>query len=360
MKAFKLNMLTLGGTPRLRGQIYGETLRESIQEMLEYMKSIFLKKTGEEGDEMFREYVETTGYLSSTLEWAPHLVEETRGLAEGANLPFESIFGLQALEGLWAVTKTSEGSGCSALGIFDQPGGPTLLAQTADNDINWNDKLTLLHVIYPDSDLEIYTMTFAGLINVYGMNNRGVGVCINSLPELKANDRGVAVPFASRLILEKTNLEEVDQLMNSLQFITGENFLVGDQDEVVSYECSGNKISQYKPFAGATRIFHTNHAMTNDDRIDLESIPEKIRSKRSANTKTRLATLESHLKDPSKPVNVEDIKRVLSTRGEHPICVTGDNGSITNYGIIMELSENPVLHLSAGPPCKTHFWRFKF
>ncbi|MCJ7624111.1 MAG: hypothetical protein MUO76_11455 [Anaerolineaceae bacterium] len=51
------------------------------------MKSIFLKKTGEEGDELFRSYVETTDFLSNTQQWAPHLVEETRGLAEGANLP---------------------------------------------------------------------------------------------------------------------------------------------------------------------------------------------------------------------------------------------------------------------------------
>ena len=105
--------------------------------------------------------------------------------------------------------------------------------------------LTLLHVIYPDSDLEIYTMTFAGLINIYGLNNRGVGVCINSLSELNASDHGLAVPFVSRIILEKENLGEVDQLMNSLQFITGENFLVADPDKVVSYECSADEISQH-------------------------------------------------------------------------------------------------------------------
>jgi len=41
---------------------------------------------------------------------------------------------------------------------------------------------TVLHIRYPDTDLEAFAVTSAGLIAFNGMNNRGVGICCNFLP----------------------------------------------------------------------------------------------------------------------------------------------------------------------------------
>jgi isopenicillin-N N-acyltransferase-like protein len=361
-KSFRLDMLTLEGPARQRGQMYGETLREKIHANIEDLKSITIQKTGQEGDTLLKEFVETTKYLERAEVLTPHLVEEVRGIAEGANLPFTTAFALQSLEGLFSGAALGA---CSALGIWGQPGQPTLLAQTADNSSAWHDKLTLLHIIYPDSDVEVYTMTFSGLVGVYGMNNYGIGVCINSLGELKRGKDGLSAPLVSRSLLERKTLQEADTFIHSINHIAGENFLVGGPDKVASYECSANQVAEYVPPNGATRLFHTNHVLANEDKIDRSTLPEKDRDRqpaRFANTHSRLATLQEHL-GGSKPVTVEDIKQTLSTHGEHPICNHLDDhnpGNVTNYGIIMELSARPVLHLSSGPPCYTQFWKFKF
>jgi len=285
-----------------------------------------------------------------------------RGIADGANLPFTTAFALQSLEGL--VSGGAVGA-CSALGIWDQPERPVLLAQTADNTSAWHDKLTLLHIRYPESDLEVYTMTFSGFVGVYGLNNYGIGVCINSLGELKRGKDGLSAPLVSRSLLERKTLQEADIFIRSVKHISGENFLVGSPDRVASYECSANLVAEYVPTDNAARIFHTNHVLVNEDKIDRGTPPEEVRDNqpaRMANTHTRLATLQNYL-GGDEPVTVEDIKQVLSTHGEYPICNHLDDknpGNITNYGIIMELSTRPVLHLSSGPPCYSQFWQFKF
>ncbi len=360
-KPFHLNMLTLEGQPRKRGQIYGETLREKIHENIEALKTCILQKPGQAGDEALRQYVEGTQHLARANQQAPDLVEEVRGIAEGAGLEFPFVFALQVLEGL------GSSGGCSALGVWGQENQPTLLAQTADNPFLWHDHLTLLHVIYPDSDLEIYTMTFSGLVGAYGLNNHGIGVCVNALGELKSGNGGLGVPFVSRRILEQTTLGQVDSLIHSLNFISGNNYVIGSPERVRDYECSANQVCEYIPPEGVSRLFHTNHALVNDDRTDSgrqDPDFETSLPKRMPNSWGRYQTMETLLKNPEEPVAVETIKAVLSTHGEHPICSHHDSpdlgGSITNYTMIMELSETPVLHLAGGPACYSMFWRFKF
>jgi isopenicillin-N N-acyltransferase-like protein len=361
-KPFRLDMLTLEGSARQRGQSYGETLREKINANIEDLKASIIRKTGQEGDAVLAEFVRTTKYLERAEERTPHLVEEVRGIADGANLPFTTAFALQSLEGL--VSGEAMGA-CSALGIWGQPGKPTLLAQTADNSSTWHDKLTLLHIRYPESDLEVYTMAFSGFVGVYGINNYGMGVCINSLGELKHGKDGLSAPLVSRRLLETKTLQEADAFIRSVNHIAGENFLIGSPEKTASYECSANQVAEYIPPNNAPRLFHTNHALANEDKIEPDILTEEVRRKqadRMANTLTRLATLQDHL-GGDKPVAVEDIKQTLSTHGEHPICNHLDDhnpGNVTNYGIVMELSTRPVLHLSSGPPCYTQFWQFKF
>ncbi len=359
--AFHLNMVTLEGSPRQRGRIYGESLREKIRENVEALKTLFLRKPGQEGDETLHRYVAETQHLARAKQQAPALVEEVQGIAEGAGLEFPSVFALQAIEGL------ADSGGCSALGIWGQETQPTLLAQTADNPFLWHDHLTLLHIIYPDSDLEIYTMTFSGLVGAYGLNNHGIGVCVNALGELKSDHGGLGVPFVSRRILEQSTLDQVDTLIHSLSFISGNNYMVGSPERVRDYECSANRVCEYLLPEGATRLFHTNHALVNGDKnVTANPDPafEAGITRGMADSMGRYQALENNLKDPTELVTAGAIKAALSTHGEHPICRhhTSDDpqGGMTNYTMIMELSETPVLHLAGGPACYSMFWRFKF
>ena len=368
-KPFRLDMIPLQGSARQRGRIYGESVREKIHAMLEEVKEAILHKTGDEGEELLKSFIRSTGYLARAEAETPELVEEVRGLAEGANLSFDAAFALQSVEGLSIHAHHGETNcalgACSALAVWAQPGYPTLLAQNADNSAAWHDKLTLLHVRYPDSDTEVYTLTFSGLLGVYGMNSHGLGVCINSLGLLRKSDDGLSVPLVSRRLLECRTVPEAEAFLRGTRHLAGENFVIGGHDRAVSYECSANQVAAYRPQDEPGRLFHTNHILVNRDQIDTTTLPESTQARipiHQANSQTRMTTLQTFLKDKH-PVTVADIQAALSTHGESPVCNHLDDANpanVTNYGMVMELSAHPVLHVSSGPPCSNAFWRFTF
>jgi isopenicillin-N N-acyltransferase like protein len=360
MEPFNLNMLTLSGTPLERGQMYGESLRTKINENIDYLLQLLLNKNGQEADEAIAQVLAKTGFEASIARWAPQLLEEIHGIAEGANRPFPTLLALQLVDGLVGLKAELA---CSTVGIWGQSGMPTLLAQTADNMNFWSSHRTLLHIIYPDSDLEVYTMTFSGILGVYGLNNYGIGVCVNALGEVNTAPDGLTCPIVARCILEQASFKDAVQFMHSVKFSSGNHYAIGGPEKVSSFECSANQIAEYIPPDAATRLFHTNHVLANTDKIPTQNFNPEMQEnlhKGLVNTQTRQATLEEYLKDPAKRVTVEDIKDTLCTHGRHPICSHGEGGATTNYTTIMELSNDPVLHLAPGPGCKTAFWKFKF
>jgi hypothetical protein len=55
------------------------------------------------------------------------------------------------------------------------------------------------------------------------------------------------------------------RFIHEMQHASGENYTIGGPDRVVAYECSANKVCQFVPYEGATRVFHTNHPLVNND-----------------------------------------------------------------------------------------------
>lgn len=43
--------------------------------------------------------------------------------------------------------------------------------------------------------------------------------------------------------------------------------MIGDSERALAFECSANKVVQFVPYDGARRVYHTNHAMVNDDKV---------------------------------------------------------------------------------------------
>ena len=139
----------------------------------------------------------------------------------------------------------------------------------------------------------------------------------------------------------------------------------------MAYECSANQVAQYIPWPGATRVYHTNHPLANDDlRLTGEAVaqlsPERQDryQKAMANTHTRFASLQLRLADTARPVTVEKAKEVLSSHdsAEHPVCRHKIPGqpAMTNACMAMELSESPALHVTSGLPCEREFKTLRF
>lgn len=373
-----IRLLVLEGSARERGRAHGEALKSEILEYIGGWKMRLQELVGMDADEYLEQFLQDTDFLSAAERWTSDLLEEVRGIAQGASVDFETMFAHQLGDEEWWYRRermfglSSQGAGeCSALGVFGQEGSPPLLAQTLDLPDYYDGHMVLLHISYPESDLESLVLTPVGIVASNGLNNHAIGVCVNTLFQLDHAPYGLPVDFVVRGILAQLTLGDAAAFVRRVKHASGQNYVIGGSEEILDFECSANRVSQFVPDAGAGRICHTNHPLANDDqrmyRESLRTLTPDVKQfvkKHQSNTEARLASLESRIQDPSKPITVEAIKADLSSHDslEHPICRHKDPGEgfMTVAGLVMELAPSPVLHLALGPPCSTAFKTFTF
>jgi hypothetical protein len=147
--------------------------------------------------------------------------------------------------------------------------------------------------------------------------------------------------------------------------------MLGGPERACSLECSSEAVVEYVWPRSASRLCHTNHALT-----DIEGDrQEGTSSRRSAdedrarrNTEARLEAVENRLADAALPVGVKEIQAALAGHDdpEFPVCRHGAGKGVysiigTTVGsMIYELSDDPVLHLAPGPPCETEYRTIRF
>jgi len=358
-------VVVLEGNPRKRGQIHGETLKELIQEHIGRMKGFVGESLQKDPDEGLKEFFAETDFISAIQQWTPDLMEEMKGTAEAAGVTFEDIFALNCGDETWWYFYEKKGlfnsptvgaENCSSLGVEPGESSPALVAQNLDIPAYYDGLQVLLHIKDHVSSLETLAISFAGVVGAVGMNSRGVGMCENTLIDLKHSAAGLPVMHVSRGILAQPTLEDAISFVHRIRHASGQNYVIGSPDGVVDYECSANKVRRFVPFEGAKMVYHTNHAFVNADTYEIRKSPE--------NSISRFGSVERNLKGVMGPITVEDIKRVLSSHENAPneVCVhpSDEKKGITANCLIMELSTEPRMHYTAGPPCETDFLTVTF
>jgi len=159
----------------------------------------------------------------------------------------------------------ADAKNCSALAVYGQKNLPTYVAQNLDIPAFTYGYQALLHIEYNDSPLECYVFTYAGLIAACGMNNYGIGEVVNALLQLNHRTDGLPVAFVNRGILERTTYDDAVKFLHDIRHASSQNYIIGGRQKASSHECSANKVSCFEPYKGATRLYHTNHPLANDD-----------------------------------------------------------------------------------------------
>lgn len=367
-----LDVLILAGSPSERGRTHGEALRARIRDFLPRWKDELGKSTGLDPDRYLAEFIARTKFQPAINQWVPDLLEEVRGIAEGAAADFNAIYALQLGDEEWWYRRyrkfcrvPKNGERCSSLGVFAQAGRAALIAQNMDVPKYHDGYQTLLRLKHSDSDLESLVFTSAGLIALNGVNHRGVGVCVNALLQLDHAEDGLPVAFVIRRLLEQPALPDAIEFLHDIKHASGQNYIVGGTERVVDFECSAGEIAPTQP--GVTRLYHTNHPLVNDDqamyqRFSASLTPEEKEAvaQGQGNTRVRFDFLERRMREMAAPITVADIKATLGSN-EAPICRDRRHPSSVTLGCtIMELTTPPVLHLSPGPPTETDFLAFTF
>jgi isopenicillin-N N-acyltransferase-like protein len=340
-----MRALTISGSPAERGRAYGEELREEIHRGVGRFRQSLAEQLGADPDAYLREFLDGVDFDDAIAAWAPDALTELRGVADGCGLPFESIYAYNLVDELWLWAEergdplvTGESPpGCTVLGMERGPSGAPLIAQTMDIPLHYCDTEVALRIQYEDRP-ELWTITPAGMLNTFGWNEAGVGVCTNTIMGLSHARHGLPMLYVVRVILAERTREDAAARVRALPHASGQAYTIGDPTGVTSLECSATSVVEYG--AGLPLLVHANHPLVNED------LDSRLAAVELDESQGRQAFAEAAVVR-----DVDGIKRLLADR-TLPICKVGSKLSDTTSwaSIVMELTAPPHVVASVGPP----------
>lgn len=369
----KLAVARFRGSPRARGLAHGETFAPRIHELLERWGNTLERGYGVQRRRYVELFLAETGYERATQEWAPRVLEEVQGIAEGSGADFRTLLAFQHVNEefefapRFAKIAPADGA-CSTIVAPAHGDRPALLAQNLDLAQYLDGFQVLLRVNCDESDGEIIMLSVPGMISLMGMNSHGLAVCDNTLTQLRTDANGVPIYALYRLLLESPSRAAARALIERTPHAVGLNWVIGDGGGVMMLERSAAQTVDYGPGESACLAYHTNHPLKCDDwQRDFSGAepPQPYRS-----SYLRFAALHQRLQGVrAEDISVQSLKDVLASRDDRDYPVSrggGRNGEDQHIGFtlacnVFELRpSDPTWHIAPGPPHATGFRTFRF
>jgi len=335
-----------------RGRQYGEQTVDLIQFNLEGYWRLFQRDTGLDRAAVLDQ---ARQYLAPIEGYAPHLLEEMRGIADGAGVSLDEVLALNCRTEILSMGTISLRDECTAVFVAPEAtaDGHTLVAQNWD----WSNVLrggtVLLRVEQPGWPT-VLTVTEAGMVGKIGLNSASVGVVTNFV---RHDHRRVGVPF--HLILrEALNASRlglaVAAVYRDVRADSGNYMLAHADGEAIDLEATPSDVGFLHPQDGL--LVHTNHFVT--PRLQAGDVGIAL----SDHTLLRYGRAIRLLRAQVGQITVETLKDVFRDHFNHPksICRHPDlsqpeiERSATLASMIVDLTAGEM-HLAAGEPCKVEY-----
>lgn len=259
-EAIPVRVLDLQGTPYERGRQHGEQLEEQICELMMWQaKAWELNLSSEVALQAYADK-----YLPYTAEYAPDLLEEMRGIADGAGVTLSEVLRLNCFldlgDGLITGNFGRLFGGCTAFAVNGNvtDDGCTYVGQNYDLPGFFSPALVLLRLPTRHGG-HVLAQTFAGCLGCSGINSHGIALTIN---KLNATDGKPGVPYTLvvRQALDKMRLGDAMGAILGARRASGVNYVLGDTLEVVDIETSAEQSAVV--YASEDYLFHTNHYLS--------------------------------------------------------------------------------------------------
>ncbi len=314
---------------------HGKEYETGIKELIEIRKDLMLKKNPKllsKLDELAMEQFEITKKV------APHLSEELRGIADGANTTLTNIIILNNYTDFRDIQLPDEG--CSTIHLQTQT--EVLSGQTWDMHRSAKNYLCLIdvprHNINGRTVAHSVILSLVGCVGLMGVNTHNCLIGVNNINTGNARS-GIIWPVLVRRTLEGTTLEEMREILKKLPVTSGHNYLIsskegGEHWEITPdiAECVGKVEANTTGFA-----FHTNHCLGSE----IQKLEDKgSMSSTTFNRYDLLTKKVIHVK------NINTLKGLLTDHEEFPksICSHFENGaqdpSFTCGGGVADLKKN--------------------
>ena len=302
-------------------------------------------------------------FLPSFKRHCPHLLEEIKGVADGAEISLEEALLPNVRGGIHRIRA------CTAYVISGEATSEnnTLIGQNQDLPRSMQEFGVILNLI-PETGPQILMWTFAGLIGYQGLNEYGVAFFANSLPEppLTAKippDKIRPGYMVKRLMLEQNSIDGVLKLldrMNVYEAAFGQsNYVLRDECKIVDVELYSGGYEVLED-DGRGYIAHSNHYVSKNLKNlnlyvqDILGVPAEFDSI------PRLKRLNELLERIKGEITVDALREILSDHYNYPrsICRHTDRDYVTIASIIAE-PERRRMHICPGNPCRGRYYTYE-
>jgi isopenicillin-N N-acyltransferase like protein len=258
-------LIEISGAPFARGKQYGLKAASRIHKGREHysaqLKELEVDSAGLSA--LVRDY------LPVIEAFDPAFIEEMRGIAEGASVPFDDVALLNARTEILKLAnpkvrarlKTPEHSdGCTGVVVLPHASanGRLIHAQNWDWKRECAETAVVLKVHRTDGP-DLMTFTEAGALGRCGFNAAGIAITANYL-ECDRDYREVGVPLAliRRKVLESEHLALAMRTVYCTTKSAANNMIVSHCDGVaIDFECAPDETFQVHPDRGL--LVHANH-----------------------------------------------------------------------------------------------------
>ncbi len=345
-------LLEVSGSPVNRGQAHGEAFREQICALLPIYFAYLERLSREHRVPVLtkaRALEIARTYAKPAELYAADLVDEARGIAMGAGVPFEEILALNGFLDIFDhLSPTFVEAGCTTLMVPDKEGGAgAAIGQNYDLPEIFLASAALVRITGEGPDALMYTT--AGMLGCAGMNSEGIGVVINNLVPGDAGP-GVPYPFVIRRILSTVQIGDAIDAVVSSRRASGMNYVLCDRNgEIYNLETTATDYEATCPFGGP--MAHSNHYLA--DRLkplEGRAYDQRGQSLARWGRATRL------LRGSADP-NAETIKSALRDHVNSPVAICRHSVAgcgQTICGIVLEPPSGRAWF--ARGPCCEHAW----
>jgi len=348
-------LIRVKGTNREMGNQIGEACAAQIRHSIESARALLDVTYDELQLSWEGAQIQARKYMPFAQERYPQYMNELIGIAEGADVSFDDLAVVNAME---AVTSDAlHLTKCTSMAVNEDRtvDGHVLVAHNEDWLPENKQDVYVLHAI-PDEEPPFLGMSYGGLLVNIGFNAAGIAQCCDSV---YPTDCRIGIPrvVVSRAVLGAQTLSDAVQLVLAPQRAAGYNhLLVHESGELYSVEVSAKKFAILYGEDGI--MVHTNHYLDyNMQAVENEPdelIGTRLRYYRALrllrktplhSIKTLQAIQRDHLNYPNSICN-------HSTDDKSPL-----NREKTINSMIIDLTSK-AMHISWGNPCRNKYYTY--
>lgn len=347
----KLSLVHVYGSHLQMGSQIGEEFRTQVEHSIENARRLLEKSYEQLQLTWDGARIQAYKYLPFAEERYPQYVEEIRGISKGANVDFDDLAVLNAME---AVTMDAMHlTKCTSMAVNQErtASGHVLVAHNEDWMPEDEQDVFLVHA-RPDDGPPFLAMTYGGLLPNIGFNAAGIAQCCDSV---YPSDSRIGIPrvIVSRAVLAaRTPGEAIRHVLIAKRAAGYNHLLAHESGELYNVEVSARQFALLYAENGC--LIHTNHYLSESMQA-IEDEPDELISTRVRYFRARrlLEQIGQH--------TVKSLQTIQKDHVNYPdsICnhsVEGDplDREQTVTALLMDLT-NRQMHACWGNPCQNAY-----